>query len=69
MNLSVALLGAGGDDRLAQPRLGVEALRSPEPGFFGLGGKSYGRLTTFLLRVGYEQVGEVVDAYTSAAAT
>jgi hypothetical protein len=41
----------------------VEALRVPEPNFFVLGMKSYGRNSTFLLRVGYEQVDEVARAY------
>jgi len=66
MNLSAALLAATGDgpaDCLAQPSAGVEALRVPEPNFFVLGMKSYGRNNTFLLRVGYEQVDEVAGAY------
>ncbi|MGH3821398.1 MAG: FAD-dependent oxidoreductase, partial [Pseudonocardiaceae bacterium] len=66
MNLSAALLGAAGDgpaDCLAQASHGVDALRSPEPNFFVLGMKSYGRNSTFLLRVGYEQVDEVANAY------
>ncbi len=62
MNLSAALLVAAGGDCLAQPAVGVEALRNPEPGFFILGAKSYGRLGTFLLRTGYEQVDQVVAA-------
>ncbi len=66
MNLSAALLGAAGDgpaDCLAQASHGVDVLRSPEPNFFVLGMKSYGRNSTFLLRVGYEQVDEVANAY------
>ncbi|HEV7451463.1 MAG TPA: hypothetical protein VGO16_08755 [Pseudonocardiaceae bacterium] len=66
MNLSAALLGAAGDglaDCLAQASHGVDALRVPEPNFFVLGMKSYGRNSTFLLRVGYEQVNEVANAY------
>ncbi|MGH3933704.1 MAG: FAD-dependent oxidoreductase [Pseudonocardiaceae bacterium] len=68
MNLSAALLGAAGSttgpaDCLAQASHGVDALRVPEPNFFVLGMKSYGRNSTFLLRVGYEQVDEVVNAY------
>lgn len=59
MNLSAALLGAGAADCLAQPAVGVDTLRSPEPNFFVLGAKSYGRLGNFLLRVGYEQVSQV----------
>lgn len=71
MNLSAALLGAAGDgpaDCLAQASHGVDALRVPEPNFFVLGMKSYGRNSTFLLRVGYEQVDEVAGAYTNQTA-
>ena len=66
MNLSAALLSAAGDspaDCLAQASHGVDALRVPEPNFFVLGMKSYGRNNTFLLRVGYEQVDQVANAY------
>lgn len=70
MNLSAALLGAARDgpaDCLAQGSHGVDVLRVPEPNFFVLGMKSYGRNSTFLLRVGYEQVDEVVSAYSQIA--
>ncbi len=60
MKLAAALLGAAGGDCLEQTSHGVEALRSPEPNFFVLGIKSYGRNNTFLLRVGWEQVDEVI---------
>jgi Pyridine nucleotide-disulphide oxidoreductase len=59
MKLSAALLGAGGGDCLAQTTHGAETLANPEPGFFILGSKSYGRNNTFLMRIGWEQVGEV----------
>ncbi|MBQ1095352.1 FAD-dependent oxidoreductase [Streptomyces sp. b94] len=59
MNLSAALLGSAGGDCLAQPSAGIEALRNPEPHFFILGAKSYGRLNTFLLRTGYQQIDEL----------
>ena len=64
MNLSAALLGAAGGDCLAQPAVGIDALRTPEPNFFVLGAKSYGRLSTFLLRVGYEQVDQILGSHT-----
>ncbi|MGH3603745.1 MAG: hypothetical protein ACRDQI_06930 [Pseudonocardiaceae bacterium] len=66
MNLSAALLAAAGDgpaDCLAQVSHGVDVLRVPEPNFFVLGMKSYGRNSNFLLRAGYEQVDEVASAY------
>ncbi|MEU4886646.1 MULTISPECIES: FAD-dependent oxidoreductase [Streptomyces] len=67
MNLSAALLGSSpGGDCLAQPPAGIDTLRNPEPHFFILGAKSYGRLNTFLLRTGYEQIDAVVPAYAHA---
>ncbi|HKI01808.1 MAG TPA: FAD-dependent oxidoreductase [Thermoanaerobaculia bacterium] len=59
MKLSAALLGAGNSDCLAQTTHGAGTLTNPEPGFFILGSKSYGRNNTFLMRIGWEQVGEV----------
>ena len=59
MKLAAALLGAGSDDCLTQQSHGAETLVNPEPGFFLLGSKSYGRNPTFLMRVGWEQVEEV----------
>ena len=55
MKLAASLLGASGDC-LAQPAAGIETLISPEPDFYILGSKSYGRNSSFLLRVGIEQV-------------
>lgn len=59
MKLSAALLGAAGGDCLTQESHGAETLLNPEPNFFILGAKSYGRNTTFLMRVGWQQVDEV----------
>lgn len=70
MNLSAALLAAAGDgpaDCLAQATQGVDVLRVPEPNFFVLGIKSYGRNSAFLLRVGYEQVDAVTGSYLATA--
>ena len=61
MKLAAALLsssGAGGDC-LDQTSLGPETLRSPEPGFFILGSKSYGRRNDYLMQVGWQQVDEI----------
>jgi hypothetical protein len=64
MKLAAALLsasGAGsGGDCLTQVSQGVETLISPEPNFFIVGMKSYGRGNAFLMRIGYEQVQSVV---------
>lgn len=59
MKLAAALLGESSSDCLAQTSHGADTLVNPEPGFFILGSKSYGRNTTFLLRLGWEQVDEV----------
>jgi hypothetical protein len=59
IKLSAAILGAGSSDCLAQTSHGAETLTNPEPNFFILGSKSYGRNNTFLMRIGWEQVGEV----------
>ena len=60
IKLAAALLGeSGGGDCLAQGGHGPETLVNPEPGFFVLGSKSYGRNSQFLLRVGWEQVDQV----------
>ncbi len=63
MNLAAALLAAGGDgnDCLAVPPLGAATLGNPEPGFFILGSKSYGKGFNFLLKTGLEQIR---DAFT-----
>ncbi|MEX2529168.1 MAG: NAD(P)-binding protein [Gemmatimonadota bacterium] len=66
MKLSAALLGGGaGGDCLDQGTHGVETLTNPEPGFFILGDKSYGRNNTFLMRTGWGQVNEVFASLAS----
>ncbi|HEV8582324.1 MAG TPA: FAD-dependent oxidoreductase [Thermoanaerobaculia bacterium] len=59
IKLSAAILGAGSSDCLGQTTHGADTLTNPEPNFFILGAKSYGRNNTFLMRIGWEQVGEV----------
>jgi len=56
MNLSAALLGDASSDCLAQVNHGDETMMNPEPLFFVVGIKSYGKLSNFLLRIGREQV-------------
>jgi thioredoxin reductase len=58
-SLASALLKHSGSDWLNMPAQGGAALRNPEPNFFILGAKSYGRNSNFLLRAGFEQVREV----------
>ena len=64
MNLAAALLGEAGDggDCLRVAAHGAETLRTPEPGFFILGAKSYGRMSRFLLQAGWRQVDDVFGA-------
>jgi hypothetical protein len=44
------------------PPHGADELGHPEPGFYAIGVKSYGRAPTFLLATGYEQARSVVAA-------
>ncbi|MEV4704313.1 FAD-dependent oxidoreductase [Actinoplanes sp. NPDC049316] len=41
---------------------GVDELTQPEPGYYAVGMKSYGRAPTFLLATGYEQVRSIAAA-------
>ena len=59
MKLSAALLGASSADCLAQESAGADTLKSPEPNFFIIGNKSYGRNPFFLIRMGLSQIVEV----------
>lgn len=67
MALAAQLMGSAGANCLEPSGYGVDVLRNPEPNFFVLGAKSYGRNSEFLMRTGYEQVHEVADAYAPAA--
>lgn len=60
--LAALLLGEAGGDCLKAPTAGAETLSHPEPGFYTLGMKSYGRRSDFLIRMGLEQVQTVLDA-------
>jgi hypothetical protein len=61
MKLSAALLGEGASsaDCLAETSKGADVLRNPEPNFFIVGAKSYGKNSNFLIRIGIQQVREV----------
>jgi thioredoxin reductase len=63
MKLAGALLSAQGGkaDCLDGGSQGAEVLRSPEPRFFVLGSKSYGRRSDFLLARGHEQIMDVME--------
>ncbi len=60
IDLAASLLASSpGPDCLARTSAGPEALKNPEPNFYILGAKSYGRNSTFLIRLGLEQVRDV----------
>lgn len=67
MKLSAALLDAGAGDCLAVPASGADMLASPEPDFYVLGNKSYGRTPSFLLRTGHQQVEDVISTLAQRA--
>jgi thioredoxin reductase len=61
MKLAAALMGETSTDCMTQSSPGSDSLRNPEPGFFILGSKSYGRDSRFLMRIGLEQIESVFD--------
>eukprot|EP00933_Yihiella_yeosuensis_P015239 TRINITY_DN13361_c4_g1_i1.p1 TRINITY_DN13361_c4_g1~~TRINITY_DN13361_c4_g1_i1.p1 ORF type:complete len:431 (-),score=69.86 TRINITY_DN13361_c4_g1_i1:329-1621(-) len=66
MKLAATLIGGSGDC-LAQVSAGADTLKNPEPGFFILGSKSYGRKSSFLLKIGHEQVNTILDTLAPTA--
>src|SRR5262249_16752156 len=56
--LAACLLGRNGFDTARGPILGA-TLKNPEPNFYILGAKSFGRDSRFLLRTGFDQIREV----------
>ena len=67
MKLAAALEGAKGQDCTKQTCHGADTLRNPEPNFYVLGAKSYGRSSNFLMRIGFEQVREAFTLVTGNA--
>jgi thioredoxin reductase len=67
MKLAAALSGSKGQDCMKQICQGPDSLRNPEPNFYILGAKSYGRNAQFLMRVGFEQVRDVFTLITGTA--
>ncbi len=63
MKLAATLLASAAagssSDCLQQTSAGADVLRSPEANFFILGMKSYGRGSSFLLKVGFEQIDDL----------
>ncbi len=61
MGLAATLLGSAAGDCLAGSAVDGAALRNPEPNFFILGAKSYGRRSDFLIRTGIDQLRRVLE--------
>ena len=68
MKLSGALLGSSSADCLANESHGADVLVNPEPNFFVLGSKSYGKNSNFLIRIGLEQVRDVFGSLEKTSA-
>jgi hypothetical protein len=58
---------SGLTDCLASPRVRTEDLLTGEPGFHFVGGKSYGRLNTFLLKTGHQHLEAVLELLSRGA--
>ncbi len=58
--LATSLSAAGSKGCTSAPALGADSLASPEPNFYVLGHKSYGRARDFLLETGYRQAADAV---------
>ncbi len=59
IKLAASLMSQGATDCLDRKPTGIETLVNPEPNFFILGAKSFGRDPTFLLQTGIAQVHDV----------
>lgn len=59
MKVAASLLKQSGGDCLQIPASDAETLKNPEPNFFILGAKSYGRNSNFLLQIGFQQIRDV----------
>lgn len=64
MKLAAALLNVSSADCLTHGGHGAEALKNPEPDFYILGMKSYGKSANFLLKTGFEQIRDVFQLIT-----
>jgi thioredoxin reductase len=67
MKVAEALSAAGTSDCTKIPAFDARTLENPEPGFFILGAKSYGRSSAFLLETGYRQVASALATLAEAA--
>ena len=67
MKVAEALHAAGTSDCAKVAVFDATTLATPEPGFYILGAKSYGRSSAFLLETGYRQVAGVLAALAERA--
>ena len=65
IKLAATLFSGDSADCLNQDSPGPDALCNPEPNFFVLGAKSYGKHSNFLIRTGLQQLRDVLDRYAS----
>lgn len=63
MKLAASLMGADSADCLNQEAGGADTLANPEPDFYVLGAKSYGRNSNFLLKVGFGQIEAMMELW------
>ena len=66
-NVAEALRAVGTGDCARVPAFDAATFATPEPGFYILGAKSYGRSSAFLLETGYRQAVRVLAALAEAA--
>lgn len=59
MKLAAALMAEQGADCLERTAVAADLLRNPEPNFYILGAKSYGRDPSFLMQMGLAQVDQL----------
>ena len=59
MKVAASLLAQDTQDCLNQPAIGAHSLLNPEPNFYVLGAKSYGRNSNFLFSLGLDQIREL----------
>ena len=69
IRLAGRLLSETGGNCLTQVSGGADELQHPEPDFYVLGAKSYGRNSKFLIRLGLEQIQHVLSLIGSPATT
>jgi len=69
IKLAAALLGETSADCLSQSGQSAETLVNPEPNFFILGAKSYGRDSRFLLKIGHQQIRNVFSLISQTGQT